>query len=141
MEEPLPIYHLTQALYCQRKLYLQELFKLKQPSTYNDVKRSILQEALRYTNRAEPGIVKGFKFYPHYDTVQNRYYDSARRSLQEALLNHREQLRLFNKSLIDILETWVKKLNEYIESPPETEDEWREYQQFIEGILGMVHMF
>lgn len=114
MEELIPIHHLTQALYCQRKLYLQEVLKLGQPSTYNDIKRSILQEALRYTNRSESGIVKTLKSYPSYDTVEDKYYDSARRSLQEALLNHREQLRAFDKSIIDTHKHLWQELMPYI---------------------------
>lgn len=114
MEEPLPIHQLTQALYCQRKLYLQEILRFKQPSTYADVKRSILQEALIYTNRAEPGIVKNLKSYPRYDDVQDKYYDSARRSLQEALLNHREQLREHDKSIIETHKQLWNEITPYI---------------------------
>ena len=116
MDDPLPLHLLSTALYCQRKLYIEEVLSLKAPQGYADVKRDILQEALRYTNRAEPGIVKNIKEPARHDEIEDKYYDSARRSLQEAILNHREALHEQDASIIETHKQVWTEIKPYIKA-------------------------
>ena len=48
---------------------------------------------------------------------------------------------LTEDSLVLMMENWMDRLDGYIESPPQTDREWAEYQRFIDQILEAVYAF
>lgn len=117
MQPPLiTVNNIQEALYCERKLYLQEVLQLQEPPSYIKAKQHILYEALLYTNRAEKGIIQTLTNQPRHEEVEDKYYDSARRSLQEALLNNREEIIALDKSLIETHKQLWQELLPYIKS-------------------------
>lgn len=111
MEEQLEVKNIATALFCQRKLYYEQKLGKKE-----DIKKQILREALIYTNRAEMGIIQDIKDYEPKEDVQNRYYDSGRRSLQEALLNNLDALREQKISIIESNQELWEDLKPYIKT-------------------------
>ncbi|MBD3209076.1 Dna2/Cas4 domain-containing protein [Candidatus Woesearchaeota archaeon] len=101
MPATIPVHYLTTYLFCQRKLFLEEVLDMRPPRTKTDRKRAILHEALRYSNRAEPGVVKAVKGPVPHAKVADLYYNSNRRSLQEAIINNKEKLASEGLSIID----------------------------------------
>ncbi|MBN1275060.1 Dna2/Cas4 domain-containing protein [Candidatus Woesearchaeota archaeon] len=101
MERLLPAHFLQTYHFCPRKLYLEENYRMRPPRTKGDLKRAILDEALKYTNRAEPGVVKSINAPTTEHRVADKYYDSNRRSLQEAIINNKEALAKEGMSIID----------------------------------------
>ncbi len=58
----------------------------------------------------------------------------------EKVLEDPAAVGLDDEFLVTMLSEWMTRLEGYIESPPETEAEWLEYQRFIDEIVAMVHL-
>lgn len=103
--------------FCPRKIYLEEVLKLKKPQdvvSQSELKRRILQEALQFTNGSEEGIVKGIKIPIMEQKISQSYRQSAKRSLQEAMLNNREDIAKAELSILSLSEELQRDLNPFI---------------------------
>lgn len=110
----LPLRWVTTHEFCPRQLFLEQTLNLKPERGPQDLKRAILQEALRYANRAEPGVVKGIKDHLPKQKLQDRYYAGGRRALQEAILANKDELSEHHLSIIDTSRDLWQELKPYI---------------------------
>lgn len=93
---------LKTVLFCPRKLFLESVLHFPQERSKAALKQTILHEALRYTNRAEPGVVKTVNEPIAEKHLAERYHASNHRSLQEAILKHKPAISKEGLSLIDL---------------------------------------
>lgn len=42
-------------------------------------------------------------------------------------------------AMLDLANQWLEKLRSYVQTPPQTETEWEEYQTFLKGIIALVY--
>lgn len=104
----LPVTFLAISHFCERKLYLEAVLGMGgRTSTSKD----ILNEALRYTNRSEPGIIRSITEHVPRQKVASLYLNSNDRALQEAILGSKEALAKEGRSIIATSQRLRKELN------------------------------
>ncbi len=100
---------LSTSLFCQRKLYYESVEHVAVESKYA-LRHKILTEALRYTNKAEAGILKSIKEVTLRHKISQLYDESNGRCLQEAILNNKEALTNNGLSIIELSQSLKKEL-------------------------------
>ncbi len=111
-KEMIPFHYLLTYRFCKRKLYLEEALGLADPARV--VRTRILDDALRYTNKLEEGIVRGFKGPMAKSKVIDAFRQSASRSLQEAVINQKEAISEAGVSIIDTSKDIWSLMQRYI---------------------------
>lgn len=62
-------------------------------------------------------------------------------ALGQVVLADPAALGLDDPSLIGILETWMADLDNYLDNPPQTDEEWASYELFVKSIITAVYGF
>jgi hypothetical protein len=78
---------------------------------------------------------------PEFVTEPKPHIDDAVALLEmaEVALQDPGIVSRLNESMLDLAKQWVEKLQDYVQSPPQTEAEWDEYQTFLKGIIALVY--
>lgn len=100
---------LSTSLFCQRKLYYESVEHIIVESKYT-LRHKILSEALRYTNKAEAGILKSIKEVTLRHKIAQMYEESNNRCLQEAILNNKDAISRTGLSIIELSQSLKKEL-------------------------------
>lgn len=92
----LSVTHLSSYLYCQRKLYLQQVLGLYEPPKEALVKGSIRHKTYENINLAEEELVKSIKKGMTLKDLKGKYHQKYRGILLQVIKQNKEDLKQFN---------------------------------------------
>jgi CRISPR/Cas system-associated exonuclease Cas4 (RecB family) len=95
--ELLPTHMVLTHKFCERKLWIEQRLGME----HKNIRKRIFNEALALTNQFEEGIVRSIKEQTTYVRVYDHYAQSHKRALQEAIINHKDELNKLGLSIID----------------------------------------
>jgi hypothetical protein len=82
---------------------------------------------------SRPGSVADYQ--PHLDDAV------ALVSLGETVMEDPAAIGLTDEGTITIFQGWIEDLQEYIDNPPQTQEEWDDYEKLVRMIIAGVYMF
>lgn len=92
----LSVTHLSSYLYCQRKLYLQQVLGLYEPPKEALIKGSIRHKVYENINLAERELVTSIKKATALDDLKGKYHQKYREILIEVIKQNKDELKKFN---------------------------------------------
>ncbi len=92
----LSVTHLSSYLYCQRKLYLQEILGIYEPPKEALVRGSIRHQTYEHINLAEEELVKSIKEGTTAEDLKNKYHQKHRKILLNIIKKNKEKLKQFD---------------------------------------------
>ena len=109
----LSVTHLSSYLYCQRKLYLQQVLGLYEPLKEALIKGTIRHKTYENINLAEEELVKSVKDPISLEDLKGRYHQKYREILLNIIKQHKDELKNFNILPQDLFkQTWPLILSE-----------------------------
>ena len=104
---------LSTYLFCSRKLFLQQVLELKEPTKESTVLGSLRHEIYDFINQSEEKIVSSIKEKIQYNELIAKYKKFYSRSLREKIIKNKSRIREVNLDIVDVFKrTWPLILDE-----------------------------
>ena len=104
---------LSTYLFCQRKLFLQQVLALEEPPKESLALGSLRHELYDFINKSEESIVSSITQKMEYSWLINTYKTCYSKVLKEKIIKNKPELRQFNLDLAEVFrKTWPSILNE-----------------------------
>lgn len=98
---------LSTYLYCSRKLFLQQVFALKEPPKKSTVLGTLRHEIYDYINQNEEKLVSSVVRKTNYDQLKEKYKKLYVQKVREVLIKNKLKIRKVNLNIIDVFKrTW-----------------------------------
>jgi len=104
---------LSAYLFCERKLFLQQVLALKEPPKESTVLGSLRHEIYDFINQSEEKIVTSIKEKIQYDELISKYKKFYSNSLREKIIKNKSKIKEVNLDIVDVFKrTWPLILEE-----------------------------
>ena len=104
---------LSTYLFCERKLFLQQVLALKEPPKESTVLGTLRHEIYDFINQSEEKIVTTIKEKIQYNELIAKYKKFYSRSLREKIIKNKSKIKNVNLDIVDVFKrTWPLILDE-----------------------------